>query len=157
MQVTDLTNPDGFVVSEPRLESNSAEDFLEFVMLLLLRGVLRAGDYLICDNAPIHFSEDIESALEAVLEASQVCCFTVFQCSSSLRLQVHLIFLPCYSPELNPAEHLFGMAKDWLRRNGGQRRFDEEIRLCFQHAISYDSVMNSYLKVFKRACGYDAA
>jgi hypothetical protein len=75
MQVTDLTNPDGFVVSEPRLESNSAEDFLEFVMLLLLRGVFRAGDYVICDNAPIHYSEDIEAALEAVLEASQVCCF----------------------------------------------------------------------------------
>jgi hypothetical protein len=49
------------------------------------------------------------------------------------------------------------MAKDWLRRNGGQRRFDEEIRACFQQSIAYDAVMNSYLKVFKRACGYDSA
>lgn len=74
-QVTDLTHPDGFVVSEPRMDSNSADDFLEVVMLLLLRGVLRAGDFLICDNAPIHFSDDIEAALEAVLAVSQVCCF----------------------------------------------------------------------------------
>jgi hypothetical protein len=73
--VTDLNNPAGFVVSEPRFESNSATDFLDFVLLLVVEGVLVPGDFLVVDNAPIHFSEDIEDDLERVLAISQVGLF----------------------------------------------------------------------------------
>jgi transposase len=50
------------------------------------------GDIFIADNAKTHFSEDIVEALELLLAGSNVT----------------LIFLPTYSPELNPCELVFG-------------------------------------------------
>jgi hypothetical protein len=88
-QLTDLTNPAGFIVSEPRLASNSAQDFLDFVVLLITSAVLLPGDYLIVDNAPIHFSEDIEEDLERVLDVSQVrlrCCLMHHSACATVRL-----------------------------------------------------------------------
>jgi len=83
--VTDPSHPAGFVVSEPRLESNTAADFLEFVVVLILRGVLVRGDFFIVDNASIHFSEEIEPALEAVLDVSGVRACGVCSCLHVIR------------------------------------------------------------------------
>lgn len=71
-QVTDLTRPSGYYVSEPRQDSNSAEDFLFFFVELILVGVLVRGDFFIVDNSPVHFSEEIAAAIQAIEVASGV-------------------------------------------------------------------------------------
>ena len=80
-QVTDLTRPNGFYVSTPRQNSNSAEDFLLFFIELIVTGVLVRGDFFIVDNAPIHYSEEIAAALDAIETVSGVRCTLMALCS----------------------------------------------------------------------------
>ena len=68
-----MTRPNGYYVSTPRLDSNSALDFLFFFVELVLMGVLVPGDFFIVDNSPVHYSEETATALEAVEAASGVC------------------------------------------------------------------------------------
>ena len=96
---SDLTNPQGFVVSEPREDSNTALDFCAYVIQLIEDGTLVAGDYFVVDNASIHNASDMLPILDELFDA----------------LDMRLIFLPTYSPELNPVEMIFGKAKSWLR------------------------------------------
>ena len=60
---------------------------------------LVAGDYLVLDNASVHSSEDIITAVAELCDAAGVT----------------IKFLPAYSPELNPIEMLFGYVKRHLR------------------------------------------
>jgi len=67
--------------------------------LALQAGFLKAGDYLIVDNACVHGgAETIEVLLEILKQVG-----------------VQLIFLPKYSPELNPCELVFNVMKNFLR------------------------------------------
>ena len=61
-------------MSTPRLDSNSALDFLFFFVELILVGVLVPGDFFVVDNSPVHYSEEIAAALEAIEAASGVRC-----------------------------------------------------------------------------------
>jgi transposase len=83
-----------------REESNTQWDFLEFVISACESKALKRGDYLICINAAVHGGAESLDMLLGVLEA---CGIT-------------LVFLPPYSPELNPCELVFGMMKGYLRR-----------------------------------------
>jgi hypothetical protein len=52
------------------------------------------------------------------------------------------------------------MVKAWMRRHGRQDlegSFVDKIRAAFRLSISYEAVVNSYEKVYGRACGYDDA
>jgi hypothetical protein len=69
---TDLNNPDGFVLSPPRRESNTARDFLEYVISLVEFGTLSAGDFFFVDNASIHSAEEILPVLSELLDAVHV-------------------------------------------------------------------------------------
>jgi hypothetical protein len=71
-------------VSVPRVEANSGLDFLEVVVNMLNDGALVAGDFLIMDNAKIHFAEEIQCILNPLLVLSQV----------------SLVWLPTYCPEV---------------------------------------------------------
>jgi transposase len=64
-------------------ESNTQWDFLEFVF-----SACESKAYLICDNAVVHGGAE---SLDMLLEALEACGIT-------------LVFLPPYSPELNPCE-----------------------------------------------------
>jgi hypothetical protein len=67
------------------------------------------------DNASIHKSDELEQMC-----ADQCVCFVVIQaCSHQPRYRrgVHLMFLPPYSPDLNPIEEAFSSIKHWLRLN----------------------------------------
>jgi len=79
--------------------SNTQWDFLNFVMFCLAEGHLCNGDYFIIDNATVHKGEDCFPVLQDLLEAKGV----------------RLIFLPKYSPELNPCELVFAQIKRRLR------------------------------------------
>ena len=94
--MTSLTSPDGLVMSLPRTSSNTAWDFLLF---LCDSAALVMNDVLVLDNASIHYSSDIAVPLNALLLASGV----------------RLLFLPTYSPELNPCELVFSQVKRHMR------------------------------------------
>lgn len=63
------------------------------------------------DNCAIHGAEATLSALFSLLEAAGV----------------QLVYLPPYSPELNPCELVFASVKNYLRFNRGKDKFDKEI------------------------------
>ena len=52
---------------------------------------------IILDNAKIHHDENLIEILE--------------------ELGCHIIFLPPYSPDLNPIETAFSTVKSWIKRN----------------------------------------
>jgi transposase len=58
-----------------------------------------------------------------------------------------LVFLPAYSPELNPCELIFGYVKNKLRREGIQNLLDDAI-------IAFDSVELEMMINFYRKCLY---
>ena len=59
-------------------------------------------------------------------------------------MQVHLVYLPTYSPELNPCELVFGLVKRWMRHNAGRGSFLTELSLAFTQSVSIDAVRNAY-------------
>jgi transposase len=61
----------------------------------LLVPTLKRGDIVFMDNGPIHKLEDIEDAIEAA--------------------GAWVIFLPAYSPDLNPIENCWSKVKSLLR------------------------------------------
>jgi len=68
-------------------------------------GALSRGDYLIIDNAAVHNGWDSMDVVADILQTAGV----------------NLIFLPAYSPELNPCELVFNVVKSHIRihRNFG--------------------------------------
>ena len=103
--MTSLSHPHGIVCSTPRVATNTALTFLEFIAQLVANQHLVAGDILVLDNAKIHYAEDIQIPLDLLLQATGV----------------RLIFMPTYSPELSPCELVFAQVKNCLRNERMQR------------------------------------
>jgi hypothetical protein len=77
-----------------------SDDFLDFIEKACTTGYLRKGDILIGDNWPGHCAADIVLEMDEILKGHGVT----------------LIFLPKYSPELNPCELCFSRIKAIVRR-----------------------------------------
>lgn len=117
----------GFVVAEPRVEANSADDFVESLREFVRRGALQVGDVLILDNARVHDSASIQADLDD-LEAGGV----------------RIVFLPAYSPELNPCELVFGQADKYMRNHRrGPGDFMHHMATAFAQ-VSQRNVLNYY-------------
>lgn len=58
---------------------------------------LRKGQVIILDNAAIHKSEETKMIIK--------------------KAKCHLVFLPPYSPDLNPIEHVWAHKKQFIRSN----------------------------------------
>lgn len=56
--MTTLSDAQTPVVCDVRTETSSGHDFARFISFLITFGYLSNGDYLILDNAPVHFSHD---------------------------------------------------------------------------------------------------
>ena len=69
------------------------------IVTCIQHGKLVAGDILVLDNAPIHKRRAVMGMFVALLRAAQVT----------------VVFLPTYSPELNPCELVFAQCKKYLR------------------------------------------
>lgn len=132
--LTSLTHPQGFIRSHLRQGSNNAWDFCLFIIDLLDSGHLAAGDILVCDNASIHKAADMLDVLEPLLEACNV----------------RLLFLPTYSPELNPCELVFGQVKRFLREQHASPQFVVAIDAAF-NAVTPDNVLAYYDKCVMNA------
>jgi transposase len=70
-------------------------DTMLFFVEELLVPTLKRGDIVVMDNNPIHKLDEIEDAIEAV--------------------GAGVLFLPTYSPDLNPIEHCWSKVKTRLR------------------------------------------
>lgn len=119
------------VISPPRVESNSQYDFMEFIVYLIENNYLMAGDKLIMDNASIHGGKDTQPLLETLLSVADV----------------ELIYLPTYSPELNPCELVFMKVKRRLREFRTERSLKTEILEAFA-TVTSENVHNFYRKCY---------
>ncbi|EAL64371.1 hypothetical protein DDB_G0286157 [Dictyostelium discoideum AX4] len=105
-----------------RDKTNNTEDFFQYVRELLESGFCKPGSLLVMDNAPIHGGIEALNAL-----------FELFN-----QYSVQLIFLPSYSPELNPIERFFGHIKNhFYRERNSHGSFLDEI---------IDTIDNSLIK-----------
>lgn len=103
--LTDLTNVDNPYFIDLRQDTVDQYDVLNFIAAAIQAKRLKRGDFLIMDNATLHSAMDMFPVLMIMLTAAGV----------------QLIWLPTYSPELNPCELVFGRLKAHLRANRNTR------------------------------------
>lgn len=75
--------------------TNTGFTFIQSVIMAIQWGFIRLGDILVLDNAAIHHAAHVVEALQTL------CLHVGFQ----------VVFLPTYSPELNPCELMFNDLK----------------------------------------------
>jgi transposase len=117
-----------------RTESNAQEDFFKFVVECVQGGYLTQGDTLVCDNASVHGgSETLETLLQY------------------LKLKgVKLVYLPTYSPELNPCELIFAQVKRYLREHRNLHiPLIDDIIAAFS-LVTHENIQNYYNKCCSR-------
>jgi len=125
--VTNLNDPSGVFISDPVVGGNTSGRFLNLIALLVEQGQLVNGDYLIADSSPVHWSAQIAHDLVDLLEQAGV----------------RLVFLPKYSPELNPCEYVFAQVKNYLRQRDESDGFLLDIVRAFAH-VNLDNVSHFY-------------
>ena len=102
------------------------------------QGAFLEGDYLVMDNAAVHTGRRHEDELRSVLASAGVT----------------LVYLPTYSPELNPCELVFARLKHYVKSPSAMmydpvsgremaRRFNDLLAegLC---NISYPTLVDTY-------------
>lgn len=105
--------------------------FLAYVRQQLVP-TLSSGDLVVMDNLSAHKVAGVREAIEGV--------------------NARVIYLPPYSPDLNPIELVFAKFK-WLVRSAGERSVDGLWKLCGRllDRFSSDECRNYF-----RHCGYTA-
>jgi len=109
--------------------TNTSVDFSNFVHEAVEAGFLVPGDVLVCDNAAIHKAPFITAELKAWLAERMIT----------------IVYLPTYSPELNPCEMVFGFVKNsLLHTRSSQNSFLDEVNDRFNR-ISAAGMERFYL------------
>ena len=124
----DLTNNANPFFLHLRAGSNSEWDFFEFVVAAVEEGRLVEGDWLIVDNASVHFGQETWEPLTTLLSAAGV----------------RYLFLPTYSPELNPCELIFANVKNYIRNNQFPHFRTYELMLLAFANIPFAHVWHAY-------------
>lgn len=101
--------------------------FMSFLTDAICSNFLRAGDVLVLDNAAPHHGDDSWNFIEKLLEAANV----------------SIVFLPAYSPELNPCELVFGAVKRHMRSSSSDLSLFERL-LDGLASVSQTNVSNYY-------------
>jgi transposase len=114
-----------------RVENNDQWAFLEVIQNACVNGFLSEGDILICDNASVHDGADSSESISQILK----------------HFGVELVFLPAYSPELNPCELVFSQVKQRIRnvRGEGFSSIFDHIILAFE-SVTLENILNYYTK-----------
>ena len=112
-----------------------SEKFVIFLLQCIVSGNLKSGNWLILDNAALHFSGDTYETMLANLKGAGV----------------NVMFLPTYSPEFNPCELVFGLIKNYLRNNSTlhNTNFKDEILKALK-AVTFN-----HLAAFYCHCMYE--
>lgn len=104
--------------------------FLAYIRQVLVPG-LKPGDIVIMDNLPAHKVKGVREAIEGA--------------------GAHLIYLPPYSPDLNPIENAFSKLKAILRKAAARTIED----LWAAIAAALDTFTPTQCSNFFAACGYN--
>ena len=96
----------------------------------ILAPSLRPGDIVALDNFSVHKSQDAHNAIE--------------------KKQAKLLFLPAYSPDLNPIENMWSKVKQLLK--GIKARNYDELFEAVGAALS--SVCANYAQGWFKSCGH---
>jgi hypothetical protein len=111
-------------------KTTTADDLLHFVMKAKENNYLKKGDFLIMDNSSVHLAEYTTDRLIQLMN----------------EIGFNLVFLPAYSPELNPIELIFGIIKNSIRHNlGSNSVFTDVVASAFAN-ISLETVFNCYVR-----------
>jgi transposase len=108
-------------------------DTMLFFVEELLVPTLKRGDMVVMDNNPIHKLDDIEDAIEAV--------------------GAWVLFLPTYSPDLNPIENCWSKVKSRLRSLKPRTLPD----LLDALVTAFASITKQDILGWVRHCGYQVA
>jgi transposase len=81
--------------------TNDGFSFLQFVCDAVWSGYIGRGDIMVMDNSSVHRRRDMRPFLDDLFAS----------------VGSTYVYLPAYSPELNPCEFAFAHMKNWLRRN----------------------------------------
>jgi transposase len=130
--MTSLTEPQGFIMSNPTTQSNTAEFFLATLDGFCRNGYIKGGDVLVLDNAKIHYCELNANGIDLLVA------------TYGFRLR----FLPTYSPELNPCELIFAQTKNWLRKHRTVKP------LLWDVADAYASIDINHVQSYYNKCLY---
>lgn len=112
---------------------SSDSDTMLFFVEELLVPTLKRGDIVVMDNNPTHKLEEIEDAIDAA--------------------GAWVLFLPTYSPDLNPIEHCWSKVKSLLR-SLKPRTLDD---LLAALAAAFSSITTLDILGWFRHCGYRVA
>lgn len=107
----------------------NGELFLAYVRQQLVP-TLRPGDIVIMDNLSSHKQAGVREAIESV--------------------DAELLYLPPYSPDLNPIENAFSKFK-WLLKSARERTVEALWHTC---GTLLDSFSESECRKYIRHCGY---
>jgi transposase len=107
----------------------NGDRFLDYVTNILIP-TLQSGDILVMDNLPVHKRVAVREALDAQ--------------------GITVLFLPPYSPDLNPIEKAFSKLKSLLRKV--QKRTVPELQEYLRTAL--DGLLSTECQNYFRSCGY---
>jgi len=82
-------------------DTNSQYDFTSYLIYILSMDFVEHGDFIVLDNATIHSATDTFRMVYDLCEAKDV----------------RIIFLPTYSPELNPVELCWAQIKRHIKES----------------------------------------
>ena len=128
-----LNEKDPVIISDPHGDSNNQLDFIKFLIKLVEERHLVRGDTLILDNASVHAGLDTIEILSDLLTITGV----------------SIVFLPTYSPELNPIELVFGWVKRTIRE-----QYRNDIPMWLNVIAAFAAVNLSLVKKFYKHCFY---
>eukprot|EP00941_MAST-03F_sp_MAST-3F-sp1_P000231 g231.t1 len=113
-----------------------ASDFLTFMLSDDVLGSIMPGDVVVLDNARTHHAHGIPHILQRAFEMRQA----------------FLVFLPPYSPQLNPIEIIWANMKKRLRYKLPLAVYEEDVEYYACVALSQTS--QEEVSAAYRKCGY---
>ena len=121
--------------------SGSALIFRRFVLDMVSTNYARPGDVIVCDNASIHKNAECQFLRECLWQ----------------RAGIMIVYLPAYTPELNPIELMFNIFTMRLRHTNARKiSFRNRTDKTFLHiCINILSTISRFdvIKMFTH-CGY---
>jgi len=130
--ITDLTRNPPLHMSHPTPGAHNSGSFLAFIAWCVLNQVIIPGDRVVLDNCPIHRAAGIHDTL----------------CALEMLGRFRFVYLPRYSPELNPAENVFSLIKFYLR----EHRADNLLPFVDQIIAAFAGVSLQNMEQFYQHC-----
>ena len=127
MTILGAMSMEGIIAAMTIEEATDADIFLAFIQQVLCP-VLKPGDLVVMDNLSSHKVPDVRQSIE--------------------KMGAQLLYLPPYSPDLNPIEKAWAKLKQLLRT--AQARTKETLELAVADALKFITAENA--KAWFRLC-----